>query len=199
MHIRKMKPHSGKLSPGCRICMKGTWACIFLTMRCTRSCFFCPQDKQKLYSEKPNLDGIFFDSPEDSVAFLKKYRFEGVGLSGGEPFLVFETLLSYISTIRREPGKQMYIWAYTNGDLVTKERAKQLAKAGLNELRFDIAARGYNFDPLLIAKKYLPTVTIETPIIPEDKKLLSVALQKAKKYQISFINLHELYRTPHNQ
>ena len=199
MHIQKLKPHTGSLSPGCYICMKGTWACIFLTMQCTRSCFFCPQDKQKVYCKKPNLDGIFFDSSGDAVAFLKRFHFKGVGLSGGEPFLAYDTLLSYVTAIHREFGKQIYIWTYTNGDLVTEDRAKQLAEAGLNELRFDIAAREYDFSTLLMAKKYIQTITIETPLIPEDKKLLSAALKNAKKHKVSFINLHELYCSPYNQ
>lgn len=194
-----LKPHVGPLSPGCRSCINGTWACVFLTMKCTRSCFFCPQDKYKMYPNKPSLDGIYFESPVDCIAFLKQFHFDGVGLSGGEPFFVFDTLLSYVKAIHSEFGKKMYIWTYTNGDLVTEDKLKQLAKEGLNELRFDIAASGYNLNALITAKKYISIVTVETPIIPEDKKTLSDALIKAKKNEVSFINLHELYCTQHNQ
>jgi len=94
------KIHSGQLSPGCVTCGEGTWSCMFIGSLCTANCFFCPQNRKMKQNRPPVESGLLFDSPEDYVDYLAKFKFEGVGFSGGEPLLMFEKLLSYIRKIR---------------------------------------------------------------------------------------------------
>ena len=67
-----------------------------------------------------------FDNAEDYVDYLEKFKFKGVGFSGGEPFLQYEKVLTYIRKIRERLGKGIYIWLYTNGDLVDKNKLNAL-------------------------------------------------------------------------
>ncbi|MFC1631810.1 hypothetical protein ACFL2I_04575 [Candidatus Omnitrophota bacterium] len=94
------KIHIGKLSPGCLICSRGYWSCLFINTLCTRRCFYCPQDRKINQEHAPaEAADIIFDSPQEYLAYLQKFNFKGVGFSGGEAFLVFEKLLTYIKKI----------------------------------------------------------------------------------------------------
>jgi pyruvate formate-lyase activating enzyme-like uncharacterized protein len=188
------KPYINELSPGCKTCINGTWSCIHINFLCTQDCFFCPQDRKKA----PISDNHIFNSAEEYVNYLKKFNFEGIGFSGGEPFLVFDKVIEYIRRIREVFGPKHYIWIYTNGDLVTKERLELLRKAGLDELRFNISARNYDLKPVELAIKYINTVTIEIPAIPEDLNLLKSLLKKIESIGVKYLNIHQLYATKYN-
>ena len=126
------------------------------------------------------------------MAYLKRYPFEGISFSGGEPFLVFETLLAYIRAIRRTLGTKPYLWAYTNGDLVTADKARQLRESGLNELRFNLSANRYDSKGIQAAVHHLDTVTIEMPAIPEDLELVKSKLGEWEAIGVKHLNLHQL-------
>lgn len=191
------KLHIGKLSPGCLICGQGDWSCMFINGLCTRHCFYCPQDR-KIKQERPPTEGVIFDNPEDYVDYLEKFNFKGVGFSGGETFLVFEKLLTYFKKIRKRFGKEVYLWIYTNGDLVDKGKLRKLKEAGLDEIRFNISARGYDLRPVELAINIIPTVTIEIPVIPEDYETVKQCLPKMQKMGVKYLNLHQLVATQHN-
>jgi len=53
---------------------------------------------------------------DDYINYLKRYPFEGIGFSGGEPLLVFDKLMEYIKEIRKVFGSAHYVWIYTNGE-----------------------------------------------------------------------------------
>ncbi|KKS74251.1 MAG: Radical SAM domain protein, partial [Candidatus Gottesmanbacteria bacterium GW2011_GWC2_42_8] len=194
----KSKLFIGSLSPGCQACISGKWACVFINTLCTRDCFFCPQDRSQLKDGKPTVDGIDVNSPEDLIDFLRKFNFQGVAFSGGEPLLAFDLLQSYISKIKAEFGKKMYIWMYTNGDLATEDRLRRLVNAGLDEIRFDLSARKYDFRPVKLAKTIVKKVTIETPVVPEEAGKLKASIKIMSKIGINYLNLHELLTTKFN-
>lgn len=194
------KLYLNKLSPGCRSCAGGTWSCVALSMLCSRKCFYCPQDRKKLIREEPPSEAAFvFPSVERYVDYLKKFDFDGIGFTGGDPFMAFGTLAKYIKKVRKVFGKKHYIWVYTNGDLVTEAKLKILKRVGLNEIRFDLSATGYDVEPVRKAAKYIDTVTVEIPAIPEDMKLVKSLIKKMEKIGVKYLNLHELMFTVHNQ
>jgi len=156
----------GFLSPGCMSCGQGTWSCIFIGSLCTADCFYCPQDKRKKNDQPPTESGLVFDNPDDYIDYLEKFKFKGASFSGGEPLLKYEKVLTYIKKIRERLGRSIYIWLYTNGDLVDKKKLKALKEAGLNEIRFDIAARKYDLKAAKIAVGIIDKVTVEIPAIP---------------------------------
>ena len=192
------KPYINQLSPGCLTCVKGTWSCLYINGLCTRNCFFCSQDRKISKERLPESYNLIFNKPEEYISYLKMFDFEGIGFSGGETFLVFDKLLDYTKKIRETFGSKHYIWLYTNGDLITKEKLKKLKEAGLNEIRFDLSARNYDLKPVKLAVKYIKTVTIEIPAIPEDLEIVKSLLSKLELIGVKYLNLHQLSATKHN-
>jgi pyruvate formate-lyase activating enzyme-like uncharacterized protein len=187
----------GKLSPGCMSCGQGTWSCIFINCLCTANCFYCPQDPKNKKDQPPVESGLIFDNPDDYVDYLEKFKFKGASFSGGEPLLEYEKVLTYTRKIRERLGKGIYIWLYTNGDLVDKKRLNALKEAGLNEIRFDIAARNYNLKALKMAIGIIDTVTVEIPAVPEDYEILKRCLPLMKAIGVAHLNLHQLFANQH--
>jgi pyruvate formate-lyase activating enzyme-like uncharacterized protein len=186
----------GKLSAGCQACKDGTWDCIFTTMRCNLACEFCYSP----HAIKDDFIGSVFGSEPDQIA--QKYEeipIQGVSFSGGEPFLEKTRLFDWISYFTSNfPGK--YYWVYTNGLLVTKKDIKYLGELGIDEIRFNLAATGYN-NPLVMenisyALSYLPYVTIEIPSIPEHRRLVLENLVEWNRLGVHYLNLHELIYEP---
>jgi uncharacterized protein len=189
-----------EVSPGCSLCREGNWLCVYVTGRCTRDCYFCPQVKEK--KDFPGFrafvtDWIRFDDAEEVVSYLKHWGITGLGISGGEPLLVADKVLKLVSLAKhRIPG--IYIWIYTNGDLVTKELLLKLRKAGLDELRFDLSARDYDLKPVRLAAGIIETLTVEVPVIPKDQEKLIGALQELDNLGVKYVNLQEATVTEEN-
>jgi len=194
------KPYIGDLSPGCLTCINGTWSCIYINGLCTKNCFYCPQDRKIKKERPPHTDEhIKFNSVDDYINYLRRYPFEGIGFSGGEPLMVFDKLLDYIKEIRKVFGSTHYVWIYTNGDLVTEESLNLLNKAGLDEIRFDASANGYDLKSIKKAAKYIKTVSIEIPAIPEDLEFVKSHLKEFEEIGVKHLNLHQLMMTKHNK
>jgi pyruvate formate-lyase activating enzyme-like uncharacterized protein len=190
--FKRNKIHIGRLSPGCLTCGQGYWSCLFINHLCTAKCFFCPQDRRINTERAPSTDGVVFDNPDDYVMFLRKFNFKGVGISGGEPLLVFDKLLAYIRKIKKAFGKSIYVWIYTNGDVVTGDKLRELNKYKLDEIRFNIAARNYDLRQVELATRFIETVTVEVPAIPEDYKRMRGCLLKMERMGVHHLNLHQL-------
>jgi len=90
-------------------------------------------------------------------------------------------------------GRDIYIWLYTNGDLVDKNKLNTLKEAGLNEIRFDIAARNYDLKAAKMAIGIIDRVTVEIPAIPEDYEILKKCLPRMKAMGVAHLNLHQLF------
>lgn len=186
----------GELSPGCVACKAGTWDCVFVTMRCNLSCAFCLRPDG---AEAAGPRGAFGGDPAASAAGYAAAGVTGVSFSGGEPFLEPEVVLRWATTLRqRLPG--VYLWAYTNGALLSAGLLARLAESGLDELRFDLAATGYR-DPAVLsmvraAARALPAVAVEVPAIPADGERLLDSLEAWAELGVRYLNLHELVYEP---
>lgn len=191
------KIHIGNLSPGCLICGQGYWSCIFINGLCTANCFYCTQNR-KIKKESLPLADVIFDNATDYVDFLEKFNFRGVGFSGGESLLVFDKLLAYIKKIKERFNKSIYVWIYTNGDLVNRDKLKKLKDAGLDEIRFNISARKYKLHCLESAINIIKTVTVEIPCVPEDYKIVKSSLRRIKEIGVDYLNIHQLVTTRYN-
>ncbi len=189
---RGAKPHLGALSPGCRLCAEGLWSCLFLNGVCEGRCFFCPGFREAV-GAPPFAERMVFGSPQQYAAYVRRLGFRGVSFSGGEPFGTFALLIEHLRALRDELGDALYIWAYTNGRPATPERLGQAAAAGLDEIRFDIAAWGYDTGPVERAIGRVPRVTVEIPAIPEDAARLRRALERlAGAGGVDHVHLHGL-------
>jgi pyruvate formate-lyase activating enzyme-like uncharacterized protein len=191
------------ISPGCRLCRSGSWLCVYITRRCNRDCYFCSQKKLKKGDRAADAimayvsEEIRFDDIKEVVKYLKYWRLKGLGISGGEPLLVFDKVCRLISAAKKAiPG--LYVWLYTNGDLATEKRLMRLRSCGLDELRFDLAARDYDLGPLRPAARIIDNVTVEIPALPKDKKKLIGLLGELKRIGVKYLNLHEMMVTREN-
>ncbi len=184
------------LSPGCRICAEGNWSCLFITGRCNCRCFYCPTAQTD--NHLPTTNTVDFRTPAQYVAYLQRFGFRGASISGGEPLLSPKRSLAYIREIKKHFGNALHVWLYTNGTLADTKLLRQLADAGLDEIRFDIGASDYRLDKLRLATRLFPTVTVEIPAIPEESSRLKSLLLPLKEAGAMHLNLHQLRLTPHN-
>ncbi len=194
--FKKTKPYHQNISPGCRICGEGKWSCLFITNQCNANCFYCPTSQNE--DAQPSTQNLTFETPEAYAEYINYFNFKGVSFSGGEPFLYFDRTLSYLKALRELCSPDLYIWVYTNGILVDKEKLEQLAAFGLNEIRFDIGATNYNISTLDEAASYIPNVTVEIPAVPEERDTLIALLPELIKVGVTNINLHQMRLTKHN-
>lgn len=192
------KIHLGALSPGCSICGSGGWGCNYINGLCSRHCFFCPQDRTMTEERDPMTSGNVFLEPDDHVRYLRDLGIEGVGFSGGEPLLVLDRLVAHVEAIRRELGDSVYVWVYSNGDPVDEDALRRLRQAGLDEIRFNLAARGYDLAPVRLATEHISTVSVEIPAIPEHLERLKRLVVELEAIGVAFLNLHQLTATEYN-
>jgi len=184
------------LSPGCQICRQGKWSCLFINDVCTADCYFCP----KLTNQRtlPRANRIPFPDIEAYLAFISTQNITGISFSGGEPLLSLDQILKWTFRIRERFGSSVYLWLYTNGDLINNSILSDLAKVGIDEIRFNICARDYDLSRVALACESMPIVTVEIPAIPNDENILWDAIKKMSKIGVSYLNLHELYVTSTN-
>ena len=184
------------LSPGCRCCGDGAWSCLFINGRCNGRCFYCPTSQDD--DGPPVTNGLAFDGPEEYAAYVAALGFSGVSISGGEPLMTPDLTLAYLSAVRNRCGKDLHLWLYTNGTMLTTDLCNRLRDAGLDEIRFDLGAVRYNLKKLRLAVGCIPTVTVEIPAVPEDEKLLKRKMVEMAESGVDYLNLHQMRLTPHN-
>jgi pyruvate formate-lyase activating enzyme-like uncharacterized protein len=194
--FKETKPFHHQISKGCKLCGQGLWSCLFITNKCNANCFYCPSAQLK--DEVPATQSLTFDTAESYADYINFFGFKGVSFSGGEPLLFFDRTLHYLKTVRKMCSPDLYVWMYTNGILASENKFKELANAGLNEVRFDIGATGYRLDKLLLAKGILPNVTVEIPAVPKEKEKLKQLLPRLIVAGVTNLNLHQLRLTKHN-
>lgn len=191
------KLFTGTLSPGCRQCTEGAWSCLFINGICNGHCFYCPTSQTS--KGVPTTNTLQFPIVRDYNEYLKVFQIRGVGISGGEPLLTFDRTLQYLEKIKLKFGPELHVWMYTNGMLLTAEKLKRLKAAGLDEIRFDISADGYNLDKAGMAVGEIASVTVEIPAIPEDAAILKEKIVEMSGLGVGYLNLHQLRCTLHNR
>jgi hypothetical protein len=67
-----------------------------------------------------------------------------------------------------------------------------LKKSGLDEIRFDISARGYDLRPVGLAVDIIKSVTVEIPAIPEDYEKVKNCLARMERLGVKYLNIHQL-------
>lgn len=194
--FKDTKPFLNHISKGCQLCGEGQWSCLFITGQCNANCFYCPAPQEK--DEPPESQGLIFPTPEAYAEYINYFGFKGVSFSGGEPLLVRDRVMQYLKAVRNSCNPDIYTWMYTNGLLANREIFKSLADRGLDEVRFDIGATGYQLKYLEQARNVISNVTVEIPAIPEQKALLIELLPKLVNAGVTNLNLHQLRLTHHN-
>ncbi len=186
----------GDLSPGCRSCKEGTWDCIFITMRCNLDCSFCYSP----HALAQDFVASAFGRTQDEIGRNHaRTHITGISFSGGEAFLEPDKLFEWVAWFKqRFPEK--YTWVYTNGLLATEGHLRRLKDLGVDEIRFNLAATGYDHptvvEHLVSAGTLLPNLTVEIPAIPAHATKLLASLADWSALGVKFLNLHELIYEP---
>jgi pyruvate formate-lyase activating enzyme-like uncharacterized protein len=96
----------------------------------------------------------------------------------------------------RQIRPDIWLWLYTNGLRADPEVCRRLREAGLNELRFNLAATGYRhplvLDHISKASDFFSDLTVEIPVIPSDVPFILEALPLWAANGVTRLNLHEL-------
>lgn len=186
----------GDLSPGCRACKEGTWDCLFITMTCNLDCDFCcsPHNIHTDFS-----GSAFGRTPAEIATNYAQSHINGISFSGGEPLLKPERVLEWLAFFKQHlPGG--YFWLYTNGLLAEEGLLRRLGDLGLDEIRFNTAATGYDHPAVMhniaTAARYIPHVTVEVPAIPTHTEKLLNSLPIWAGCGVRYLNLHELMLEP---
>jgi pyruvate formate-lyase activating enzyme-like uncharacterized protein len=193
----RTKPHTGELSPGCRLCGQGQWSCLFVNNLCNARCFYCPSPQEE--AGVPGTNSLDFKNPEDYADYVKTFGIRGVSFSGGEPMMTQDRVLRFLSVLRKRVRSPLHIWMYTNGLLINRDNLRALGEAGLDEIRFDISANRYLLDKVEQAVGVIPLVTVEIPAIPEDMGRLRNLVRDLPAMGVNHLNLHQLRCTRHNR
>ncbi|MCL2026059.1 MAG: radical SAM protein [Leptospirales bacterium] len=184
------------ISPGCRHCMNRTWSCLFINNKCNADCFFCPSEQNE--TELPSSVALYFKRPDSYASYCEKLGITGASISGGEPFLTPKRTLAYLKACKKRMGSDFYFWLYTNGSHAKVELMQQLADAGLDEIRFNIAAWRYSLKMIRRAVGIVPNVTVEVPAIPEDVQTMKETMLELADMGVNYLNLHQMRMTTYN-
>lgn len=180
----------GNVSPGCRCCQNGKWVCIFLTYQCNAKCGFCASP----WKQQDKITSAFGSTPSQVLSHIEEGTVDGISFSGGDCFLVYDRLVEWLSYFKKRRSG-IYYWAYTNGLAADKSKLAHLAKLGLNEIRYNIAATGYDSPSILeqirFATRLFQKVAVEIPSIPADYENLIRILPYLDAIGVAYLNLHE--------
>ncbi len=180
----------GQLPEGCKRCAKGTKMVLFVTGRCNSKCFYCPLSEEKAKKDIVFADEMPVQSDEDILFEANAIAADGAGLSGGDPLCRLERTLEYIRLLKAQYGEDFHIHLYTSQADVSESVLKQLADAGLDEIRFHPQAKDWS--GIEAAVKIDIDVGIEVPVFPNQGEYLKEVATRAERIGVSFLNINEL-------
>lgn len=189
------------LSPACKMCAAGSKMVLLITGLCPSSCFYCP-----LSAEKSGKDRIFADeweleTEEDTEKLLLEAEYinaTGAGITGGDPLVVWERTLRYITLLKGNFGSEFHIHLYTSS-VKNADKIDDLVSVGLDEIRFHPAPNTWDkIKKTQIAdtiKKTIETnvdVAIEIPSIPGMENEIFSLVNWVDNVGVKWVNLNEL-------
>ncbi|MDG6228415.1 MAG: radical SAM protein [Candidatus Thermoplasmatota archaeon] len=189
------------LSPGCRMCARGSKLVLLITGICPASCYYCPLSFKKGGKDVIYADEWKLKNQDDVKTLLKEATYikaEGAGITGGDPLSKWERTIRYITLLKNEYGASFHIHLYTSG-LHHAEAIPDIVAAGLDEIRFHPPPHYWSdmaVSPLAktIARSLDTTadVAIEIPSIPSWQKQIISLIDWSERQGIKWINLNEL-------
>lgn len=196
--------NENKFPGGCRSCLLGTGlSAIRKTNKCNIECKFC-YNYGELEDIPPIGEGMweiggtkFYEKDFDLLLSIYQ-KPTGIAYVYLEPFMEIE---KYYPVIKKFSDAGIHQHLYTNGTLATEKNLKVLSEAGLDEIRFNLGATNCS-DKVIknigIAKKYIKSVGIETPMTPEFFEKFFEKKQAILDTKLDFINCAELHLNENN-
>ena len=181
---------------GCQYCLKGEKTVLFLNGLCQnpKHCFwYCPISEERKGKDLTFANEINISSKEGLMEEIEKTKAKGMSITGGEPLLEanIEKTIEFIEFVKKRKGKKFHIHLYTNGYNFSEEIALRLARAGLNEIRFNPPKEKWEVIKYALHKGI--SVGAELPLIPEKDYIeeLEEFVLYLDKIGVQFINLNE--------
>ena len=172
------------LPEGCRMCGRGSKLVLFITGECIHSCFYCPVSEERkgkdvtFANERPVRD------EKDIIAEIELMDAEGASITGGEPLLKSERVLSFLKLFK---DYDMHVHLYTS---LPEEKEIEKFAAYLDEIRFHPVnlQRPERFAKAIEVSKNLGMdAGFEIPALRFDPKIGEIANELD-----CFVNLNEL-------
>lgn len=169
----------GELTPGCKeCCLKNRWSQIRSTTHCNLSCKFCYYFDEKKGPSDETIPGDLYligggtrHFTEDDVKSIIKIqgdrRLSGIAWLYHEPLLKIDKMIPLMKFIHEQGLHQ---WLYTNGVLASEENLRKLSRAGLEEIRFNLAATNCSdgvIKNMKAARRHFKYLCIESPMYTE--------------------------------
>lgn len=192
----------GFMSPACKACRRAERTeTFFVSLRCTRSCYFCFNPNQEGYD-------YFRTHRRDIAAELRRAheagaRFDYLAVTGGEPALELPAVLAFLR-VARELYPHAEVRLYTSGDLLDEEALVALGAAGLAEVRFSVKPEAGEDDYRHVLETMgrallrIPRVLVEMPAIPGTDAWMERLLLDLDRIGVHGINLLEFCFPFHN-
>lgn len=187
---------TGWISPSCVACRKGVGTETFLaSTQCTRSCYFCFNPNQADYE-------FYLDHVHDMAAELQqrydaRVRYTDLAVTGGEPLLHREELMAFL-TRAHALCPEARVRLYTSGAGLDEEYARELAFAGLDEIRFSVKldepeeAIAETLALMRMCTGVFADVMVEMPVMPDQVDAMKRLLAELDSMGCSGVNLLEL-------
>jgi len=196
--------NESKFPKGCRSCLFGAGlTAVRKTNKCNIECKFC-YNYGEMDDIMPVGEGMweiggtkYYDSDIELLLSIQK-KPTGIAYVYLEPFMEIE---KYYTVIEKFNKAGVYQHMYTNGILADEASLKALAKAGLDELRFNLGASNCDkkvIENIKTAKKYIKSVGIETPMTPDFFKRFFENKEEILATGLDFINCAELHLNSNN-
>ena len=192
-------PEEGE-AEGCIQCQKGSKMVLFVTGRCHWGCDYCPLSDNRRETPDMFANERRCSNWQEVIEEARAMRATGTGITGGDPMLDFEKTIEAILILKKEMGNGHHIHCYTSIP-IGAEKAKQLAIAGLDEIRFhllDLTIDRY-LESIESGVEHGMEVGIELPVEPDKESQLFALLEQLENSPVSFLNLNELEITIGNQ
>lgn len=186
---------NGKISSACEACQTGTGSyTTFVSLKCHRNCYFCfnkNQDNYHFYvNNHKNINQELVEIVKSGV------KLNHLAITGGEPLLHKEEVIDFMKKAN-ELTPETYTRIYTAGDLLDEETLVSLKNYHLDEIRFSIKMEDstqkqkHILGKIALAKKYIPKVLVEMPVIPGTKEAMKELLLDLDALGVYGINLLE--------
>ena len=202
---------TGTLTKGCIQCIQGRKSVLFVTGHCNLACYYCPVSNQKMHKGHMYINEVFISENmkiENAIKViiqeLELCQSHGISITGGDPLLAPERIVSIGKALKEYFGKNFHIHLYTPGREGSKEMFSNLVEV-LDEIRFHPTNKK-DLETMILALDFSWDVGIELPATINlsnqsfFKKIVDSYYKesiKRKRTKI-FMNLNELEITESN-
>ncbi len=187
--------YTGKISKGCKLCIKGRKSVVFVTGLCNVNCYYCPVSNEKKGIDTSYVNERKIEKKGDIIEEIKACSSKGISFTGGDPLLRLDRCLEYAKLIK-DDDKKHHIHLYT-GSTSRVEKSLENLEGYVDELRFHVQDEK-EVEGLKNVLNMDFNFGVEIPSIPKDFDRICRIIESASSCGFSFINLNEFEYTETN-